>query len=39
MKILVLKSKGVIAGKGCGTVDTTRRSRYMKEAYELGRKL
>jgi multimeric flavodoxin WrbA len=30
---------GVIAGRGCGTPDMTRRSRYMKEAYELGKSL
>ena len=31
------KDSGMILGGGCGTPDMTRRSRYMKEAYELGR--
>ena len=30
---------GTILGKGCGTPDMTRKSRYMNNAYELGRKL
>ena len=30
---------GMVIGKGCGTPAMTRRSKYMKEAYELGRKL
>ena len=33
------QNQGIIEGKGCGTPDMTRRSRYMKDAYELGRKL
>lgn len=31
--------QGMVIGKGCGTPDMTRRSRYMKEAYELGRQI
>ncbi len=30
---------GTVLGKGCGTPDMTRRSRYMKDAYELGKSL
>jgi len=33
------QDQGVVAGRGCGTPDMTRRSRYMKDAYELGRSL
>ena len=32
------RDQGIIEGKGCGTVDMTRRSQYMKDAYALGRK-
>lgn len=31
------RDMGTVYGKGCGTPDMTKRSRYMKEAYELGR--
>ena len=31
--------QGAIYGKGCGTPDMTRNSKYMKEAYELGKKI
>ena len=34
---MTFKDQGTILGKGCGTPDMTRRSRYMKAAYELGR--
>ena len=30
------QDQGVIEGKGCGTSDMTRRSKSMKQAYELG---
>ena len=33
------RDQGVIEGKGCGSPGMTKRSRHMKEAYELGRKL
>ena len=33
------QDQGRVIGRGCGTPDMTRRSRYMKEAYELGRKV
>ena len=33
------QDQGTVLGKGCGTPDMTRRSRYMKDAYELGRNL
>jgi multimeric flavodoxin WrbA len=33
------RDQGVILGRGCGTPAMTKRSRYMKEAYELGRKI
>ena len=33
------QDQGRVLGKGCGTPDMTRGSRYMKEAYELGRSL
>ncbi|MBO7727069.1 MAG: flavodoxin family protein [Oscillospiraceae bacterium] len=31
--------QGMVIGKGCGTPEMTRRSRYMNEAYELGKKM
>ena len=31
--------QGTVLGKGCGTPEMTRRSRYMKDAYELGKRL
>ncbi len=31
------RDQGTVIGKGCGTPDMTRRSKYMKEAYELGK--
>ena len=33
------RDQGIIEGKGCGTPDMTRRSKYMKDAYELGKNL
>ena len=33
------QNQGMIIGKGCGTPDMTKRSRYMKEAYQLGKSL
>ena len=33
------RDQGVIEGKGCGTPGMTSHSRYMKDAYELGRNL
>lgn len=31
------QDQGVVLGKGCGTPEMTSRSRYMQDAYELGR--
>ena len=31
------RDQGMVIGKGCGTPDMTRRSKYMKEAHELGK--
>ena len=36
---MAFRDQGIIEGKGCGTVGMTRRSRAMKEAYQLGRGL
>ena len=36
---MAFQDQGTVLGKGCGTPDMTRRSRYMKHAYELGRNL
>lgn len=33
------RDMGTVYGKGCGTQDTTKRSRYMKDAYELGKNI
>ena len=33
------QNQGTVLGRGCGTPDMTRRSRYMKDAYELGKSL
>lgn len=33
------RNQGVIEGRGCGSVGMTKRSPYMKQAYELGRAL
>ena len=33
------QDQGTVLGKGCGTPDMTRRSRYMKDAYALGKQL
>ena len=33
------KDQGMVIGKGCGTPEMTRRSRYMKEAFELGKSI
>lgn len=33
------KDQGMVIGKGCGTPEMTRRSVYLKEAYQLGKKL
>ena len=37
MKILVLK--GIIEGRGCGTLKMTSESKYPELAYELGKSL
>ena len=39
VRYLNLKDMGAVWGKGCGTPSMTRRSKYMKQAYELGRSL
>ena len=33
------QDQGTVLGKGCGTPDMTRHSRYMKDAYALGKQL
>ena len=33
------RDQGTVLGKGCGTPEMTRRSKYMRDAYELGRNL
>lgn len=33
------QDRGTVLGRGCGTPDMTQRSRYMKDAYELGKRL
>lgn len=39
VRYLNFKDEGMILGKGCGTPDITSRSRYMAQAYELGKSL
>ena len=39
VKYLNLQDMGAVWGRGCGTPGMTQRSRYMKEAYELGKSL
>ena len=39
VRYLSMHDRGRILGRGCGTPSMTRRSRYMKEAYQLGRLL
>lgn len=36
---LNLENQGMVLGRGCGSPVMTRRSRFMKEAYELGKRL
>ena len=36
---MAFRDQGTILGRGCGTPDMTKRSRYMKDAYELGRQI
>lgn len=36
---LNLKDQGMILGYGCGTVTMTKQSKYLKEAYQLGKNL
>ncbi len=36
---LNLEDQGILLGYGCGTVDMTRQSEYMNQAYELGKKI
>ena len=36
---LNLKNMGMVLGKGCGTSSMTQHSKYVKQAYELGKKL
>ncbi len=39
VKYLHLTDMGMILGKGCGTLEMTHHSKFLKLAYELGRKL
>ena len=39
VKYLNLQDMGAVWGRDCGTPGMTQRSRYMKEAYELGKSL
>lgn len=39
VRYLNFEDRGAVLGKGCGTPSMTRQSKYMKTAYELGRKL
>lgn len=39
VRYLNFEDMGAVLGKGCGTPSMTRQSKYMKTAYELGRKL
>lgn len=39
VRYLKMRDMGMVLGYGCGTPGMTKRSRYMKEAYELGRSL
>ena len=39
VRYLDLDDQGTVLGRGCGTPSMTKRSRYPKEAYELGRRL
>ena len=39
VRYLNLTDRGAVWGRGCGTPGMTRQSRYMQQAYELGRSL
>ena len=39
VRYLNLQDRGMVLGRGCGTVDMTRRSVYPDQAYQLGRSL
>lgn len=39
VRYLDLEDQGTVLGRGCGTLSMTKRSRYPKLAYELGRRL
>lgn len=39
VRYLNLKDMGAVWGKGCGTPSMTKRSRYVQQAYELGKNL
>lgn len=39
VRYLHLKDQGMVLGKGCGTPSMTERSRYMEDAYRLGKSL
>lgn len=39
VRYLNLKDMGAVRGKGCGTPSMTKRSRYVQQAYELGKNL
>lgn len=36
---MAFRNQGIIEGRGCGTTGMTRQSRYMQNAYNLGKKL
>ena len=39
VRYLNFKDMGAVWGKGCGTPSVTKSSRYMQQAYELGKNL
>jgi 1-deoxy-D-xylulose 5-phosphate reductoisomerase len=39
VRYINFEDKGMVLGYGCGAPGMTKRSRYMREAYELGRSL
>ena len=39
VRYIHFKDMGMVLGRGCGTPSTTKRSQYVKEAYELGKGL
>lgn len=39
VRYINFRDEGMILGRGCGTPSMTKRSKYMQNAYELGRNL